>query len=185
MLSPASSILCPKCYAKMKPVFFRWKVGDIPCLSIYFYNAEIRTLLYRFKGCGDYELKDVFFAYLSFWFPLRFHGYTLVPAPSSKSHDEARGFNQVQAMCQGLGLPIAHYLEKRVEAKQSDLSAQQRKEVWKYMAYVGPSSLRGKKIMLVDDVYTTGSTAKACLSLLKARGPKKLVFLAMSKTLRK
>ena len=88
-------------------------------------------------------------------------------------------------MCQCLRLPFARYLEKRIEAKQSDLSAEARKEVGKYIAYVGPKDLRRAKILLVDDVYTTGSTAKACMKALLAHHPKKLVFLAMSKTLRK
>lgn len=178
-------MLCPHCFAEMKPVLFRWKAGRVPCVAAYFYNPTIRTLLYQFKGCGDYELKDVFFAYYAFWLHLRFRSYVLVPAPSSKSHDEKRGFNQVEAMCQCLRLPFGHYLEKRIEAKQSDLSAQARKEVGKYIAYVGPKSLRKTKILLVDDVYTTGSTAKACMKALLAHHPKKLVFLAMSKTLRK
>lgn len=154
-------------------------------MSLYFYNEQIRTLLYRFKGCGDYELKDIFFAYQAYWLSIRFRGYLLIPVPSSKSHDEARGFNQVEAMCGCLRLPICRYLEKRVEAKQSDLSAKMRREVGKYMAYVGPTSLKGKKILLVDDVYTTGSTAKACLRLLLKNKPKKIFFLAMSKTLLK
>ena len=169
----------------MKPVFFRWKVGDIPCLSIYFYNAEIRTLLYRFKGCGDYELKDVFFAYLSFWFPLRFHGYTLVPAPSSKSHDEARGFNQVEEIAKTIPLPYVNALSKPFEHKQSDMSADMRRKVKQFLRLAHPDRIRGKKILLLDDVYTTGSTCAACLDLLRNGGAKKTKALVLAKVPKK
>ncbi len=165
----------------MGPVYRRWKYRKIPCLALYVYNSTIRTLLYQFKGCGDYELKDVFFGYPAFLLHLRYRGYTIVPAPSSKSHNEKRGFNQVVAMCECLKLPMGFYLEKRVEAKQSDLSAKERAKIGKYMAYVGPNSLKNKKILLVDDVYTTGSTAKSCLDLLLERHPKKLALLVMSR----
>ncbi len=84
-------------------------------------------------------------------------------------------------MCECLKLPMGFYLEKRVEAKQSDLSAKERAKIGKYMAYVGPNSLKNKKILLVDDVYTTGSTAKSCLDLLLERHPKKLALLVMSR----
>ncbi len=154
-------------------------------MAVYAYNSTIRTLLYQFKGCGDYELKDIFFGYAALALHLVYRGYIVVPAPSSKSHNENRGFNQVVAMCECLNLPMGFYLEKRVEAKQSDLSAKERAKIGKYMAYVGPKSLKGKKILLVDDVYTTGSTAKSCLGLLQERKPKKLALLVMSKVVMK
>ena len=169
----------------MGPEFFAWKEKEAPCLALYFYNDRIRTLLYQFKGCGDYELKSIFFAYPKLILRLKYRGYTVVPAPSSKSHDEKRGFNQVAAMCECLKLPILDCLEKKVDAKQSDLSALERRQIGKYLAYRGPSSLNDKKILLVDDVFTTGSTARGCLALLRARNPKKLAFLTMAKTLPK
>ena len=45
--------------------------------------------------------------------------------------------------------------------------------------------IKNKKILLVDDVLTTGSTMKACINLLKNNQVKKLNFLAMSYTCRK
>ena len=39
-----------------------------------------------------------------------------------------------------------------------------------------------KKVLLVDDVFTTGSTVRACLNLLKKEKPRKLAVLTMSKT---
>jgi predicted amidophosphoribosyltransferase len=44
------------------------------------------------------------------------------------------------------------------------------------------SSLRGKSILLVDDVVTSGETIKAALALLRPLNPKKINVLVMAKT---
>ena len=70
-------------------------------MAIYDYNETIKKLIYQFKGCYDYELKDVFlFRYVTYlkW---KFNDYILVPAPSSKVDDEKRGFNHAELIGRG------------------------------------------------------------------------------------
>ena len=112
----------------------------------------------------------------------RYRGYVMVPAPSSKSHDEKRGFNQVVEMAKPLGLPLFDVLEKTADVKQSDLTAEERKEVWKVIALKRKGMLKDKKVLLLDDVFTTGSTIRACLKLIKKERPKKIAVLVMAKT---
>lgn len=88
-------------------------------------------------------------------------------------------------MCRCLKLPIYPLLKKNVDAKQSDLSAAERREIAKYISLDHPEKIRGKKVLIVDDVYTTGSTAKACLKQALKAKPKKIIFLAMSKVKKK
>ncbi len=167
----------------MKPQFFRFKVLGVQATAIYPYEEKIRSLLFQFKGCFDYELKDAFLSYPAPFLRMRFHGYTVIPAPSSDAHNQTRGFNHVQAMFASLGLPILMAFKKNCDTKQTELDYAQRQEVGKRIFYVGPKSLSGRKLLLVDDVFTTGATMKACLRLLQKRHPKKLEILVMSKTL--
>lgn len=166
----------------MDPIYFKWKEKDVHALTIFSYGDKVKSLLYQFKGCGDIELANVFFGYPSIWLRVKYRGYHLVLAPSSKSHDEARGFNQVAEMVKCLHKPVIDCLEKRGESKQSDLSAEERKRVGRSLFWKKGASVKGKKILLVDDVFTTGSTARACLDLIKRHGARKIRLLVMAKT---
>ena len=156
----------------------------MPALSLYPYGEAIRSALYQFKGCFDVELAPVFLDFPLDYLRLRYHGYVIVPAPSSKEHDEKRGFNHVVEMFRPLGLPMHCILQKTSDRKQADLTYQERQKVGDILTLEGGSSLKGKKILFVDDVYTTGATCKACLNLLKQLRPAKLAVLTMAKTLK-
>lgn len=169
----------------MRPRFLHWKECGVRCYALFAYSEEVRSLLYQFKGCGDVELRSIFFEHSLFLWKIRFHGYALVPVPSSASRDSARGFNQVREMFACFGLPEISAIEKLGEGKQSDLSVSERAKVGQYLRFKEDFSVKNKKILLVDDVYTTGSTARACIQLLKRHGCTKIAFLAMAKTMPK
>lgn len=150
--------------------------------SVYSYEKTVKSALYRFKGVADVALRDIFFGYFSELLRTKYRGYGLVLAPSSLSHDEKRGFNQVREMVKVLNLPTIDCIQKAGESKQSDLSVAERAKVGESLFWVKGTSVRGRKILLVDDVYTTGSTIKACLNLVKKHGAAKIEVLVMSRT---
>ncbi|HAS56740.1 MAG TPA: hypothetical protein DEF61_05425 [Firmicutes bacterium] len=177
----SSPTICQKCYLSLNPKWIRWKEGNVNCLAMYEYGEEVKNVLYKFKGCGDVELSTCFFGYQSFILKLLYHGYKIVPAPSSTSHNEKRGFNQVVEMSKVLKMPILNLLIKTKESKQSDLSLAERRKVKKIIDYSRKIDLSREKILFVDDVFTTGSTTRACLDLLKQLRPKRLKCLIMAK----
>lgn len=177
--------LCYRCYQNLEPVCRHFRCKGVPFLSLFNYHQGFQTMLFQFKGCHDIELAPCFLEYALPYLKFRYRGYVLVPAPSSKSHNEARGFNHVIEAFRPLGLPILEILEKKTDRKQTDCTVKERKEVGKILGYTKKISLRGKKILFVDDVYTTGSTAKACLALLSALHPSRLEGLVLSKVIPK
>ncbi|MBP5091599.1 MAG: ComF family protein [Bacilli bacterium] len=172
--------LCPKCYREFGPVFKRFSVLGKPAMALYYYEEAIRNALFLFKGCYDYELRHVFLDYQKAWLRIVYRGYSIIPAPSYRGHDERRGYNHVVEMFSCLNLPIIQAIEKTAEIKQSSLSADERAKVGDFLAWKNGVSITGKKILLVDDVYTTGSTMKAIIRMVSAHHPKCIKVLLMS-----
>ncbi len=175
--------VCPRCFRHFNPRIENVKLSNgVSGITCYEYNEDIKTLLFNFKACFDYELKDVFFYYQAGYFKRKYRKFTLVPAPSFKTKDEERGFNHVVAMFSSFGLPIVKAIEKTSDVKQADLTRDERQEVGRYLNWVSRTDVRGKNVLFVDDVLTTGSTAVACTNLIKSNGAKRVEFLIMSHT---
>jgi len=149
---------------------------------MYFYNEKIQELLYQFKGCKDYELRTIFLEYFSFYLNIKFKGYTLIPAPSFGKNDEERGFNHVDQMFSIIRLPILKCIHKIKKVKQADLSTSDRGKIGKVLS-IDNVNLKHRKILIVDDVFTTGSTIRSMIKLVKEKGAKNIKVLLMSKTI--
>ena len=173
--------ICHDCFIKFKPKLNTMKIGGVSGCYIYNYDDVVKEKLYQFKGCFDIELATIFLDYFRFYLRLKYFGYLIVPAPSSKEADEKRGFNHVQEMFKPLGLKMCNCVHKLSDFKQSDFSAEERKQVGKKMM-IDNVNLTGKKVLIVDDVYTTGSTVKAMIEMVKSKNPKAIKVLVMSKT---
>ena len=171
-----NGIICYNCLNKLNPEFIEFKVDGIEALSIYEYSDFVKESIYQYKGCGDFELCNVFVGPFVNELKLLYRNFEIVPAPSHKKE------NHVVYMFNCLGLPMHDIFYKSKEHKQSDQHYQQRKEVGKYIHLKeGFESIEGKNVLLVDDVCTTGSTLKACIKLLKTLKPKTIEILVIAK----
>lgn len=177
------SELCEKCFQSLKAEFIHFYVGDVPTLAIYHYDDTIKNLLYKFKGCYDYELKNVFLERYLLYLRIIYAGYVVVPVPSSKVDDEKRGFNHVDEIFKSLKLPMEYVLKKEVREKQSSKSKKSRSKIDKQIVIENKEKIKGKKVLVVDDVYTTGATLYKSISLVKSASPKKVKALVVAKTI--
>ena len=97
-------------------------------------------------------------------------------APVSGLRKFRRGFDQSQLLARTvgreLGIPVRGLLKKRRNNRpQSTLRAEsRRKNVQGIYRYAGDVPLTGERILLIDDVFTTGSTAEECARVLLAAG---------------
>lgn len=102
----------------------------------------------------------------------------ICPVPLSKRGEKERGFNQVELLLSDCGInfqPLLLRLEH--EGHQSDLGRKERREFIKgqfEILEINASLITGKKILLVDDVFTTGSTAEECAKVLISGGAKSI-----------
>jgi len=105
----------------------------------------------------------------------------LVPVPLDKKKMKIRGYNQSEELAKELSkvlqIPmISNNLIKVKNTKpQMELSKEEReKNLENAFAIKNPEKFSGKKIFLVDDVYTTGSTMQQCAKVLKENGAKNI-----------
>lgn len=103
----------------------------------------------------------------------------IVPVPMHEKRLASRGYNQAQVMAKTLaakkGVPCASELlvRRRETAAMKGLGSFDRYENLKNAFAVSAKNhytISGKRILLVDDIYTTGSTLDACSSVLKEAG---------------
>lgn len=178
----ANNNICASCFEAMEPGMRKIRLDRWIGYYLYPYNETLRKMIYDFKGCYDYELRDVFLSRQKEYLKMLFRGYVLVPAPSHESHDEKRGFNHVIEIYKELKLPILPLIKKTKDVKQSDQHFDDRKKIGSALEMKNGESLKGKKVLFVDDILTSGSTARACLSLIEKEKPKRIRFLVLAKT---
>ena len=180
-----NNFLCEDCFCKFEAKFISFRIGNVKGLSIYEYTDYLKELIYKFKGCYDYELKDVFlYRYLTY-LRFKYHGYCIVYVPSYYIDDERRGFNHVKAIFESLKLKELAILRKKIAHKQSDQTFKGRKNINIVLEIDENANLKDKKILLVDDIMTTGSTLLTSIELLKSKGAKKIEILVVAKTKKK
>ena len=97
----------------------------------------------------------------------------LIPVPLHKSKAKARGFNQSELICQGMSEVLSTPILKNI-SRISFTDTQTRKRRFDRWLNVSekfvlsePEILEGKRVLLVDDVFTTGATIEACCETLK------------------
>lgn len=112
----------------------------------------------------------------------------LMPVPLEKRKLKSRGYNQAEelanALSQILKVPVLsrNLIKIKKTAPQIKLTAIQREEnLQDAFSIKSPSEFAGKKVFLVDDVYTTGSTMEACATALKEAGAKQVWGIAIAR----
>jgi Predicted amidophosphoribosyltransferases len=111
----------------------------------------------------------------------------LVPLPLYAARERKRGYNQAGILCQGmaevLGLPVLPNTISRRSMSETQ-TRKNRIERWQNMQgrfeLQRAHELRGKHIVLVDDVITTGATLEACGQELLRAGNLRLSIMTMA-----
>ena len=187
-------IICNDCLKKINIPYLFKKLNNedfdyVFCGS--YYKNEIRNMIHSFKFHKKAYLYKYFIKLCLrdkkiYEFLRKFDCITYVPMHYKKQIK--RGYNQSELLAKELGkrldLPVLKCLEKIKENKvQSLLSEKERVQNVKGVYKIcGSIDIKGKNIILVDDILTTGSTAKSCSKILKTCKPKTICVFSIAKT---
>nr|WP_249310447.1 ComF family protein [Bacillus sp. FJAT-49736] len=147
-------------------------------ISIYNYNDFFKELLSQFKFRGDYVLAKVFAKDIRKTIQSIPHDL-IVPIPLSDERLLERGFCQAEALVMEAGLEPYHALSRIHTEKQSKKSRQERIHIENVFQAV--ENLENKSILLLDDIYTTGSTIRHAAKTLRQAGAKSVVSFTVAR----
>ncbi len=154
------------------------------------YEGTLRELIHLFKFSGMRPLVRTLGAFVFRALPVDAEFDLVTPVPLHWRKLWSRGFNQSALlagyMAKRRGLPMVSALRrKKNTAPQTGLtSAQRRKNLSGAVAVRrwARARIRDKRVLLVDDVVTTGATGNACAAALKRGGARSVTLLTLART---
>ncbi|MBQ5699633.1 MAG: ComF family protein [Lachnospiraceae bacterium] len=152
------------------------------------YNDAAKNSMVQIKYHNKREYLDFYGAALAVRFEREIRKMkvdAIVPVPVHPSRRRKRGFNQAEVLAkilgERLGIPVKSELLKRTKKTlpQKELTVGERLKNLSGAFWAGeiPSDIR--RVLLVDDIYTTGSTVEACTRVLKASGVETIYFVVI------
>ena len=197
----ATNSLCKKCEIELKKQEESQIIGNNKeeienknfdeLIYIFKYEGQIRKLIL------DYKFNEKSYLYLTFVNFLlknkkifeKIKNYdTIIPVPISKKRNKTRGYNQslliAKEIAQQTNLELVNncLIKTKNIIEQSKLNKEDRtKNIQGVYELKNKKMIENKKILLIDDIYTTGSTVNECSKILRKGNPSKIGILVLAK----
>ena len=177
--------LCEECKEKLKKycineiedckenkrVYYDYKIKILRYENIvYLYNTMEKIILNDEKICSFLKKYDI-----------------IIPVPMYKKRKQSRGYNQTELISKKLAKDLKiessnKVLRKVIDTKkQSTLTKKERiKNVENAFNVVNSKIIENKNVILLDDIFTTGSTLNECSRMLKLAGTKEIAILTIA-----
>ena len=156
---------------------------------LWYYEGNVRKSLLRYKFSNRRSYADSYGRLLAMKlqreYPDGFDVLTWIPISAQRKRE--RGYDQVEllaaAVAAELGMEILPTLEKiRNNRPQSEISgsAERRANVLGVYRAIDPEAIRGKRVLLLDDIITTGATASEAARVLLTAGASEITCAAVA-----
>lgn len=156
--------------------------------SVAYFDGTLREAIHHFKYSNRQDLATPLGKLMgNYWKQGPLPAEIIVPVPLHRDRLRERGYNQAALLARELGrsaaLPVSENGLVRVRATrpQVDLNAQERKENVRDAFHCPGMELKGKRVLLIDDVYTTGATLEACSIALRGIGARSVWALTLAR----
>ncbi|NRD76676.1 ComF family protein [Bacillus sp. BRMEA1] len=197
-MEPITGETCKICSRKLQCLDEKFRSGDLcyDCFrwendenwrglltknhSLFLYNDFLKEVIARFKFRGDYILVKVFIEFFKKKLG-ELEADIFVPIPLSKERLYECGFNQAAALLKESDLPESEILTRTHSEKQSKKSRDDRIHLRQIFQLKPSFPFQGKRVILIDDIYTTGSTLRQAAKLLKDAGAERVESVTIAR----
>lgn len=171
---------CADCISK-KHLFYQG-------IALWSYQKDVKQAVYRFKYKNRREYGIYFAEEILKRYYHQIKGWNadgIVPVPLYKKRHKKRGFNQAELISQVLGsylnLPVYGNLVSRIKntKPQKELNDKERQKNLKNAFKISKNSVELKRVIIVDDIYTTGATVDAVAMHLLNAGAERVYVIAL------
>lgn len=159
-------------------------------VSVFEYTGDFKESMYRFKYSNAREYADFYACVADKMYHKLMRQWNIdviIPVPMYNKKKKKRGYNQAEVfgkvLSKYMDIPILTdiLIRSKDTIPQKELNDEQRRENLFNAFAINPEGMSSyRNVLLVDDIYTTGSTIDACARLLLATGVQKVYFLCIS-----
>lgn len=161
----------------------------LKCYSVSFYSGVIKDMILKLKYKSNYEAGEAL-AYLMYNKLQKINSKIdyITYVPMFKKDEKKRGFNQSKYLAKELSklanIKVKDFLIKiKVTKDQIGLSKEERNNNIKdCFQSINKNIIKDKRILLIDDVITTGSTVVECVNILNQDKFKEIIVLTVAKS---
>lgn len=165
-------VICEKCSNSFERADIESKTAIIvSTTSLYAYNDAMKNYLHQFKFLQDIALAAVFQQEL---YDVLKGKSNIVPIPVHPNRRVTRTFSQVEALLDYAKIPYKDLLEKRDEVSMGEKTRQERLAMKPLFELKSSVQIQPESYLLVDDIYTTGTTLHSAAKVLLAAGAKRV-----------
>ncbi len=162
-----SLMICHACFSQ-------FEIADLTIIHLntkiwvlYYYNDFLKNLIYQYKGCYDIELAKVFLSPFIRQIKRKYKKHLIVFPPSSADENQTRGFNHMEEVAKTISNRVYTIFYKRENKKQATTPFHLRYQIKNAIYMTKNEILENQKILLIDDIYTSGNTIQTCIKLLQ------------------
>ena len=171
--------ICRRCRSGLTGYDYAYSFG--------YYEGTLRKMIHHFKYAGIDVLARPLGERMVQALPLDLQVDMIVPVPLHWRRRLWRGFNQTELLARPLEsrlrVPVVQALQKsrHTETQASSTPAERRSNLTGAFVLADSKIVEGKRVLLVDDVLTTGATVTTCSALLRRGGAKSVTVLTLAR----
>lgn len=177
--------ICPYCKSNIKVL----NLDGNEQVSYGFYGGALKKLILEFKYRDNFVAGEILSKFLiELINDKKIKADIICYVPMTKKSIKKRGFNQCKIIANNIGfytdISVSNCIKKVKDTREQKTLSKEERNINIKDAFVinNDIDIKGKNVILIDDVMTTGATVNECKNILKKSGANKITILTIAKS---